>query len=375
MNALIRTVIITLLLVAVNLVMAEVLPAQEASNQEVQQTLAEREGQIAQRQAEVAQKQAQSAQKRAEVEKTQTLVAAIAAEEPARVTPRAVAPVPPTISAAPARAVSFSGSWPFGSSGTGSVLVIPAAELKIEELALMNEDMSVMSRIFEKNLEQARVPTARGGLFLSSHDSFNLLLGSGGGVIQSMYMQGYAALFLMKVDFPLSPTPEVKEEKQPEKEQQGDPVWEQMRKDMYEPREAERRKTKEPRMEYDAEKVENLKTTLVKALKHAANIRSLKQDESVILTVLGTDVSAGGAGTTVTRGEIVTSGHSRIVQQLPSSSSSSQTVLIIRAKKSDIDSFAKNTLDYEQFRQRIQLLSCACLGTTGARGDPFGRYP
>jgi len=352
MNALTRTITITLLFVAVNLVVVGALPAQNASNHDIQQALAVREAEVAQRQAEV--------------ERTQALVTAIAAEEPASA-PAPAAPMPPLI--------SFKGSWPLGTGGAGSVLVIPTAELKTEDLATMTEDMTVMSRIFEKNLEQARIPTARGSLFVSSHDPFAALLGGGGGAIQSMYLQGYAALFLTKVDFPLSPPPQAEEKQEEEtKKEETDPVWQQMRREMYEPQEATGRKAKQPEEKYDAEKVENLKTTLVKALKHAANIRSLKQDELVILAIAGSGGSAGETAMITTSSAVMVDGHARIVQQQPASSGSSRTVIVIRAKKSDIDSFAKNALDYEQFRQRIQLFGCPCLGAEAGRGDPFSRY-
>ena len=36
----------------------------------------------------------------------------------------------------------------------------------------------------------------------------------------------------------------------------------------------------------------------------------------------------------------------------------SPTMLVIRAKKSDIDSFANDDIDLEQFRERIQILAC-----------------
>ena len=35
----------------------------------------------------------------------------------------------------------------------------------------------------------------------------------------------------------------------------------------------------------------------------------------------------------------------------------SKTVLIIRVKKSDIDAFAKDKLDFEQFRQKVQIFT------------------
>jgi hypothetical protein len=381
MNTLSRTIIV---LVAVNLIPAGLVVAQNVPDKETQDAwatrkdaevaakIAEQQAEAAQKQIQAAQQQVETAQRQIEVEKTKTLVAALAAPDVPNVP---VAPVVPT------RAISFKGPWLLGSGGVGSVLVIPTAELKMEELAAMTEDMSVMSRLFEKNLEQARLPATYGTLFGYSHNPFATLLGGGGGVIQSMYLQGYGALFLMKVDFPLSPPPQAEQKQEEEtKKEETDPVWQQMRSEMYEPQEATRRRAEQPEEKYDAEKVENLKTALVKALKHAANIRSLKPDESVILTVAG---SGGPAGTSVA----AIYGHQVLVQEkgndgkvnkarwvgAPSSGRTTYfapTVLVIRAKKSDIDSFAKDG-DYEQFRQRTQLLTCPYLGAEAERGDPF----
>ena len=41
-----------------------------------------------------------------------------------------------------------------GRSGSGSVLVVPTGQMKIENLAAIHEDMNVMSRIFDKKLGQ-----------------------------------------------------------------------------------------------------------------------------------------------------------------------------------------------------------------------------
>jgi hypothetical protein len=188
-----------------------------------------------------------------------------------------------------------------------------------------------------------------------------------------MYLQGYGALFLMKVDFPLSAPLQVEEEKET-KEEETDPVWERMKREMYEPEEARRRRDDQPEQKYDIEKVENLKTILVKTLRHAANIRILKPDESVILAVTGSGASAGGitaiATTRITGDE---DHNTRIVKEL-APHGSSPTMLVIHAKKSDIDGFAKADLDFDQFRQRTQMLTCPHLGGGARRGDLFGDY-
>ena len=303
-----------------------------------------------------------------------------------------VAPVLPKLESVSRVEVLPSGNyspWWSGRSGsTGPVLVIPSEQTKTEDLITINEDMSVMSRIFEKNLEQARIETARGNIYISRQDPFSMLLGGGRGGIQSIYLQGFGALFLMKVDFPLKPPPGIQDdEKETQKAEQGDPVWQQIRREMYEPEKVVRnRRTDRPEDKYDAAKVENLKTALIKALKHAANIRSLKPNESVILTVIGKGEATGikieaarelpgenqiliqertADGKTFTK--LVTG------RSLDDIGLSSPAILVIRTKKSDIDAFAKGDLDFDQFSQRVQMLTYPSLDgvVRGAESDPL----
>lgn len=378
MNALIRT---TIVFAVISFIAAGSMPAQDIVDENAREALAaQREAQIAQKRAEAAQKQIEAAQRQmeavqrqAEVERTQALVSALAAQPPE-------VPVPPR---PPATAIPGRGPWSLRTASDGAVLVIPSAEIKAEDVVAITEDMNVMSRILEKNLEQARIATARGGLFASSRDPWVALLG-GGGAIESMYLQGYGALFMMKVDFPLSAPPQAEEEEtQAAEEEKSDPVWEETRRQMYEPQQTARRKAKEPEKKYDAEKVESLKITLIKALKHAANVRSLKSDESVILTTIGSDESAGVPimalyGQKVLLQEKGSDGKATTGwADVPSSSQTtyfSPTALVIRAKKSDIDEFAKGTLDADQFRQRVQVLACPYLGGEAGLADPFNSY-
>jgi hypothetical protein len=144
----------------------------------------------------------------------------------------------------------------------------------------------------------------------------------------------------------------------PQKEktkEDADPVWSQMRREMYEPEEARRSRTNDQSEEkYDAEKVEILKTNLIKTLKHATNIQALKPDQLVILTVIG-DKRQSTATVTQSISYGRSTGSRRIVQIAPEDETDSllPTVLTICVKKSDIDAFAKGELDYDQFRQRI----------------------
>ncbi len=241
----------------------------------------------------------------------------------------------------------------------GRVLVIPTAETEPQDLVTMMEDMTVMCRIFDKRLEQSNLISGRFayGSRIILPAPFSWDSGSTG----AMYIQGYGALFLTRVDFLLSPPPEAPEEKETKEEEDVDPVWEQMKQEMYEPEDVSRRRRTgdRPEEKYDAEKVEELKETLIKALKHAANIRNLNPDESVILTVTG---KASQSGPFVTG--VYKSGDSKYITTGSAgagSGSLSPTVLTIRAKKSDIDDFAEDKLSFEKFAEKIQLLSYSYL--------------
>jgi hypothetical protein len=244
------------------------------------------------------------------------------------------------------------------SGSGGGILVIPSAEMKVENLAAITEDMSIMSRIFDKQLSQSKEPNARGRMY----GDFNLFFGRGNRTTEAIYLEGYGALFLMNVNMPLSAPPEAQQQKE-KAEEDTDPVWAQMRREMYEPEGIRRSRGKErPEEKYDAEKVETIKTNLIKTLKHATNIHALKPDQLVILTVIGNkhgsaatvtqSISYGRSGRT--RGSSSSTGRRRTVQTTPEGETNSllPTVLTICAKKSDIDAFAAGELDYDQFRQR-----------------------
>jgi hypothetical protein len=258
-------------------------------------------------------------------------------------------------------------------TGGGKVLVIPTAEIKPQEMVTLMEDMTIMCRIFDKKLAQSNLVPGMpfiGRVRISN--PFSLDSQSMG----SMYIQGYGALFMRTVDFPLSPPPQTEEQEETE-EEDADPVWEQMKQEMFSPEEAVRHTPSHPEEKYDVRKVKNLKTTLIKALVHTANIRGLKSDESVILTVTGSGVSSNFdkvVAITGTNQVVVHYKDENVTKILKSPSFgdlgiSSPTVLTIRAKKSYIDALAQNKIDFDKFEEKVQLLSYPCLGENLSRGS------
>jgi hypothetical protein len=89
---------------------------------------------------------------------------------------------------------------------------------------------------------------------------------------------------------------------------------------------------------YEATQVETLKTQILTALKDATNIRGIKQQDFVVVTVFGPPAAparAGGAADP--RGSILT----------------------LRVKKADIDDFAKSAIDLAKFKERATVTAYA----------------
>lgn len=361
MNTLTRAVAV---LVALNLSMSGFALARDVAEAEAREAdVAAREAEIAAREA---QRQAAMAQRQAAANLRQAEIAMADAEL-----------VATSEDATHSRLANLTRStlshWPYRSSGIGPVLVIPSAEIETKDLLTINEDINVMSRIFEMNLQRAHIPPSSFNPFVSdSVSNFVTVLGTRGRTsIQSLYLQGYGVLFMMKVGFPLSPPYQEQQPDETEQEDEGaDKVWQNVRDKLYAPEKVAKSKKDDSAAKYDAGKVESLKMTLVESLKHAANIRNLNLEESIILSITG----GGNSVASVDPSELTVIGPAHNIRFLVRDKNTgktrvimadsldrlglfSPTVLVVRAKKADIDGFAKGDLDLTQFRQRVRMLN------------------
>lgn len=339
MKSLTKTITVFLVL---NLVLAGSALAQEPPEKQLQkmeETMAQKQADITQKAAEVAKKVAEVTQKSAGIAANEAKMQADKALEQAR--------------------LSIDLALFKHNGGAATVLVVPNAETKPQDLDMITQDLNIMSRILDKKLnpdQKDQLSVSYGGR-TSTIGRYMSFFSDDERTTRAIYVQGYGALFLLKVDFPLSPTPETIEEEKTEEE--IDSVWSQTKREIYTPEEPSKRRRGRSEEKYDARKVESLKTTLTEALKHAANIRSLKPDESVILTVRGYEPAVAvrtfpaiGAGPDTS----VRITHKPMVE-VDKMGFFSPTVLIIRAKKSDIDAFSKDELNFDQFRQKAQILT------------------
>jgi hypothetical protein len=258
--------------------------------------------------------------------------------------------------------------YAFDRGKSSNMLVIPDTEIKAEDIAAITQDMQVMSHIFDKIFKGPRMI---GGVFGEVFMDYGDFFGRGSRATQAIYIQGYGTLFLLEVDFPFSPPPKsTTKQEQPE---ETDSVWQQAKQEIFSPTQFTKIQPSEDK--YDEEKVRELKSRLVKALKHAANIRNIKPEEWIILTVNG--AAQKGSGTVMYK--IHRQGTSKAISSnisgsfvggygaggdgfaggsmmTPGQEQSSQgSVMTIRAKKSDIDDYAGGKLDFEQFTEKVQI--------------------
>lgn len=230
-----------------------------------------------------------------------------------------------------------------------AALVVPGREMDIEATAQIIEDLSVMGRILEKNvlagygLRRTVSQDIFAGRYLRQEAGPRVLFPSIGQP-KPLYVGGYGAVFFIQVDFPLLPPAEQAQE-QPA-DPQKDPVWAETRRALFEPRAAQRSEdTPEP---YSREKVDSFRRSLIGAMKHAMNIRALEPGEWLAIVVQG----VGSPTETSRRGP-----SAGLTLPMVGTVSAGRSVMTLRARKADVDSYAKGEISQTQFEQRVQVMT------------------
>ncbi len=236
---------------------------------------------------------------------------------------------------------------------SGGSLIVRSSAPEAAAMNRIQEDLTVMERILTKAAERE---VGREGRDAAMGIVLSTLPGSRRP--QSLYLEGYGALFLLNVKFPLVAPPAKGEEKA---EKPTDTTWEQTKRELYGPR--------SPRVqvfdmggrdavaEYDAEQVEGLKKALLEALKNATNIRDVKSEESITVVVTGSRASAADAR--IRRSSRLRSGNVRqseifaVVED--SRGSARESTLTLRVSKADVDAFARGSIDFDQFQKRVSV--------------------
>jgi len=261
-------------------------------------------------------------------------------------------------------------------------LIIPKDAAEPKDLANLDEDLKIMAHILRKAAggDAEKSPNAM-GIFIHRE------VVDRASVPQNLYLEGYGALFFLSVNYPLVEPPAGKAESETKEESNSD--WEAARRELAQPSgppgfnflheqllTEDRGATQESA--YDADKVETLKGDLIAALKNASHIRRLKADETVTVVVAGlsgkgrakirgakTTRHAGGGGGSMAGsgmgggmgGGSMGGGGGIVTWTTRAVADSRGSRLILRARKSDIDSFQKDKLSLEDFRKKVTVIA------------------
>ncbi len=254
---------------------------------------------------------------------------------------------------------------------TGSApLIIRSRTPDPESQANLQEDLTVMTRLLNKATGQGKNPREDRdwamGIVVSK-------LGGPRGP-QSIYLEGYGALFMLNVKFPLvaPPEPKAREVKEAEPE---DSEWEQAREELFGSKGGRRRGAPvppppvEPAVEYDAQQVADLKRDLLEVLKNASKLRQLKGDEWITVAISGSGQVAGPEVRRIQKYSTRPDEEAKLPNRQNAKSnkdvitvfrddraaSHGMSSMTIRVKKSDAESFAKGKLTIEEFEKKASI--------------------
>jgi hypothetical protein len=239
---------------------------------------------------------------------------------------------------------------------TEPVLVVPGKPMDAQAIDQIVEDLSIMSRIIEKNaLGDDYTPGGLEAMELLSTYRASPWNSVGpvtffpvAGRAKPMYLGGYGAIFFIQVHYPLLPPPETPQE-QPAG-QQEDPIWAEAKRSVLEPQAQPMlpQEEGEPAEPYSREKVDTLRGNLIATMKHATNIRALAPTEWVTIVVQGPGTATAQGGPTSPSGPTA----------IPAPAQpADRTVLTLRATRADADLYAKGQLNQQQFEQRLQIIT------------------
>lgn len=235
-----------------------------------------------------------------------------------------------------------------------AVLVLPTPDLTPENVGDLTEDLTVMCRIFAKSV----APESSGVAFAYGNrpdmTQYLRVVGQQDRAVQSLYLDGYGALFFLDVDYPLAPT-ETQESTSAKPADSTDAVWTQTIREMSGQTEANQAGGRTVPV-YDPARVDSLKKTLVKTLAHASNIR-LRRPQDVIALVVGDLDNTRMAfyqyqpNRSGTRGVRTAPDNATSAARNPAAA-----LLVLRVIKADVDAFAQGQLTLVQFTDRVQTL-------------------
>jgi hypothetical protein len=272
-------------------------------------------------------------------------------------------------------------------AAAGNVFVIPTAQVMPDRIAETAEDLRIMLQILRDKLSEPRMIR---GAFVNFGDFF----GDRDRALEAFYLQGSAAVFVLEMDSPFAFAPVPPGTGEGPKEA-VDPVWQRARERLTSPQNPALRDPRGLSGATERMDFQQFQEDLLQTLRHAANLRNIEPNESVIVTIIAHEESSAwpapanaggsygagggawfegnsystssstfgpGGGSTYadsrTRSSGSMAGRGTPGRTGPGTAPAAPaTVLTIQAKKADIDTFAKGGLTFEQFQQRVRIFT------------------
>jgi hypothetical protein len=207
-----------------------------------------------------------------------------------------------------------------------------------ENLAELATDLDVMCAVLDRLLGDAGLKTRSWGPHVSRYRRST----------RSLYLPGFGALFLVEADFPLA-APEKTE--QPTDAQTTDTIWEEVRTGMRSQRTRGQRGAGPTQAQYDDLKVQSLKRTLQRAMRHCANVRHIGPEEKIVALA----IEAPQSRSSVVYGN--EGDRYSAYNMLLGASGAPAHVLAIQINRKDVAALADGQLSAEDFQGRLKTLS------------------
>ncbi len=253
----------------------------------------------------------------------------------------------------------------FGIDGPDAlrILVLPADDAGPDAVDKIREELAIMDRILAKSVDTASGVTSAG----SPRRNRNLAMGDmvlfgnsrfgTRGDLDSMYVAGSGAVFLLGVDFPLIETP-VAEAPKEQAGKKPDDTWEKARRELR----GENSEVDEDAVvvddsvPFDAARVQKLRDELAGALRHAGNLKCLRDGETVSIVVTGRGQKGNAPETkrVVRYGDGATITTDNYVGSADGAGKTDVTVMTLRATKGDIEAFASGKTDAAEFARHVK---------------------
>lgn len=232
----------------------------------------------------------------------------------------------------------------------------------------LKEDLTVMHRILNRAVD--RRPTRDGVDYQARVMGIELFTMSGPRQVQSMYLEGYGAVFLLNVGFPLRAAPATNETTS---EKAENTEWERTRRELFDRESdafmsgpgflkmgpAEFEFGGKPRTaRYDAQRVDDLKRDLLDSLKNAANLREVAANEFITIVVSGPRAThAEKSASLKKRDDTVESDDDNPApkRRTITNAAQGQTTLTLRIKKSDAVTFAEGKSSLDDFKSKASI--------------------